>query len=209
MCKDLQGLKFAVQNVSKATSLGDEGPQRWHLHLTSFSEEIRRNSGIAFKKSVDLKLKSESRMRNGVILCIDDERIVLNGLQSQLGRDFGNLYAIELAESGEEALELIAELLATGSEIPIVISDQLMPGIKGHEVLRRIHELSPATYTVLLTGQSDVKNDVAIGSGIMKWPEILRAAQKAGVKWYFIEDESPTSIEQIPVSMRFLELLRF
>jgi class 3 adenylate cyclase len=157
MCKDLQGLKFAVQNVSKATSLGDEGPQRWHLHLTSFSEEIRRNSGIAFKKSVDLKLKSESRMRNGVILCIDDERIVLNGLQSQLGRDFGNLYAIELAESGEEALELIAELLATGSEIPIVISDQLMPGIKGHEVLRRIHELSPATYTVLLTGQSDLE----------------------------------------------------
>ncbi len=92
-----------------------------------------------------------------MIICIDDERVVLNGLQSQLGRDFGSLYAIELAESGEEALELVAELLAAGSDIPIVISDQLMPGIKGHEVLKRIHEASPATYTVLLTGQSDLE----------------------------------------------------
>jgi class 3 adenylate cyclase len=96
-------------------------------------------------------------MGNGVILCIDDERVVLNGLQSQLGRDFGNQFAIELAESGEEALDLIAELLEAGNDIPIVISDQLMPGIKGHEVLKRIHEASPATYTVLLTGQSDLE----------------------------------------------------
>ncbi len=75
--------------------------------------------------------------------------------------------------------------------------------------LMHVKDMRPGTPTGLLTGQSDVKNDVAIGSGIMKWPEILKAAQKAGVKWYFIEDESPTSIEQIPVSMRFLELLKF
>ncbi len=60
-----------------------------------------------------------------------------------------------------------------------------------------------------LDGKSDVKNDVALGTGIMKWNDIMKAAQKAGIKWYFIEDESPISIEQIPVSMRFLELLRF
>jgi hypothetical protein len=43
----------------------------------------------------------------------------------------------------------------------------------------------------------------------MKWNDILKAAQKAGVKWYFLEDESPVSIEQIPVSMRFLERVKF
>ncbi len=96
-------------------------------------------------------------METGVILCVDDERVVLNGLQSQLGRDFGATHTIELAESGEEALELIRELLEAGSNIPVVISDQLMPGIKGHELLRRIHEITPATYTVLLTGQSDLE----------------------------------------------------
>ncbi len=91
----------------------------------------------------------------GIILCIDDERVVLNGLQSQLGRGFGKDFAIELAESGEEALELIKELLAAGNDVPVVISDELMPGLKGHELLRQIHQMSPATYTILLTGQSD------------------------------------------------------
>ena len=96
-------------------------------------------------------------MEKGVILCVDDERVVLNGLRSQLGRDFGSQYAIELAESGEEALELVNELLREGNEIPIVISDQLMPGIKGHELLKNIHIITPSTYTVLLTGQSDLE----------------------------------------------------
>ncbi len=96
-------------------------------------------------------------MDNGIILCVDDERVILNGLQSQLGRDFGSSYAIEIAESGEEALALIKEIVDGGSDIPVVISDQLMPGMKGHELLKRIHEITPATYTVLLTGQSDLE----------------------------------------------------
>lgn len=96
-------------------------------------------------------------MATGIILCIDDERVILNGLQGQLGREFGSSYAIELAESGEEAIDLVNELIGAGNYIPVVISDQMMPGIKGHELLRRIHEISPETYTVLLTGYSDLE----------------------------------------------------
>jgi len=96
-------------------------------------------------------------MATGIILCIDDERVILNGLQGQLGREFGSSYAIELAESGEEAIDLVNELIDEGNYIPVVISDQMMPGIKGHELLRRIHEISPDTYTVLLTGYSDLE----------------------------------------------------
>lgn len=90
------------------------------------------------------------------IICVDDERIVLNGLQSQLTRHFGSEFIVELAESGEEALELINELINTGNEIAVVISDQLMPGIKGHELLKEIHTITPNTYTILLTGQLDI-----------------------------------------------------
>jgi sugar phosphate isomerase/epimerase len=60
-----------------------------------------------------------------------------------------------------------------------------------------------------LTGHSDVSNDVALGTGRMDWPAILSAAKKAGVKWYFIEDESPTAAAQIPQSLRFLEQVKF
>jgi sugar phosphate isomerase/epimerase len=59
------------------------------------------------------------------------------------------------------------------------------------------------------SGGSDVKNDVTVGTGQMDWPAILAAAKKSGVKWYFIEDESPTSTEQIPQSLKFLERVEF
>lgn len=59
------------------------------------------------------------------------------------------------------------------------------------------------------TGKSDVANDVVLGTGQMDWPAILKAAKKAGVKYYFIEDESPTAAEQIPQSLRYLEQVKF
>ena len=43
-------------------------------------------------------------MDTPVILCVDDERIVLHGLREQLGRAFGSEYSVEIAQSAEEAL---------------------------------------------------------------------------------------------------------
>jgi sugar phosphate isomerase/epimerase len=60
-----------------------------------------------------------------------------------------------------------------------------------------------------LSGHTDLTNDVALGTGQVDWPALFKAAQKIGVKYYFIEDESPTVLEQIPVSLRFLEELKF
>lgn len=58
-------------------------------------------------------------------------------------------------------------------------------------------------------GGTDVKNDVAIGTGKMDWAAILKTAQKTGVKYYFIEDESPTVKDQIPQSLKYLEGLKY
>ena len=75
--------------------------------------------------------------------------------------------------------------------------------------LMHVKDMKKGTPTGLFTGKSEVTNDVALGTGTMKWPEIMKAAQAAGVKWYFLEDEAPVAVEQIPVSMRFLERLKF
>jgi len=75
--------------------------------------------------------------------------------------------------------------------------------------LMHVKDMRKGTPTGLLTGHSDVANDVALGTGLLDWPAILKAARKAGVKWYFIEDESPTSVQQIPQSLRFLEKVKF
>jgi sugar phosphate isomerase/epimerase len=50
-----------------------------------------------------------------------------------------------------------------------------------------------------------VNDNVVVGTGVLDWPAILRAAKRAGVKWYFLEDESDAAPEQIPQSLRFLE----
>ena len=60
-----------------------------------------------------------------------------------------------------------------------------------------------------LSGKSDVSNDVTIGTGQMNWPAILKTAAEVGVKYYFIEDESPTAAEQIPQSLKFLETVKW
>ncbi len=94
-------------------------------------------------------------MSKPVILCIDDENIILQSLKDQLKLYVGTLYAIETAESGEEALEIVDEIQENNYELPLAISDQIMPGIKGEQVLAEIHKKMPNTFTVLLTGQAD------------------------------------------------------
>lgn len=93
-------------------------------------------------------------MRKPTILCVDDEKLVLNSLRDLLSQVLGNDYLIEIAESGEEALELIADLMETHTEIPLIISDQLMPGIRGDELLSRIHAHHPKTLKIMLTGHA-------------------------------------------------------
>jgi sugar phosphate isomerase/epimerase len=75
--------------------------------------------------------------------------------------------------------------------------------------LMHVKDMKKGTPTGRPTGSSDVNNDVALGTGIMDWPAILKAAHKTGVKWYFIEDESAASVEQIPESLRYLERVKF
>lgn len=75
--------------------------------------------------------------------------------------------------------------------------------------LMHVKDMKKGVPTGILTGQSDVRNDVALGAGQMDWAAILREAKRVGVKYYFIEDESPDAPAQIPQSLRYLEQLRW
>ena len=96
-------------------------------------------------------------MTKQVIICVDDETIVLRSLKAELRNAVDNDYFIEMAEGGEEALELVEELLEQGDEVPLVISDYIMPNMKGDELLKRVHQLSPKTLKIMLTGQADLE----------------------------------------------------
>ena len=96
-------------------------------------------------------------MTKQAIICVDDETTVLRSLKAELKEVFGDDYLIEIAEGSKDALELFEELLAEGYEIPVIITDYIMPDIKGDELLRRVHQLSPRTLKIMLTGQATIE----------------------------------------------------
>ena len=94
-------------------------------------------------------------MSQSAILCVDDEAIILTSLKEQLRRRFGERYLYEMASNAAEAWEVIDELCTDGIDVLIIVSDWLMPGIKGDEFLTQVHQRYPKIVTVMLTGQAD------------------------------------------------------
>ena len=90
----------------------------------------------------------------GVLLCVDDELIVLTALKDQLRRAFGSEFHIDVAESAEEALELLDELSEQGHRLLVIVSDWLMPGMKGDEFLVQAHQRFPTVVKIMLSGQA-------------------------------------------------------
>lgn len=96
-------------------------------------------------------------MANTAILCVDDEPVILDSLKEQLRRRFGNRYLYEVAECADDAWEIIEELNEEEVEILVIVSDWLMPGIKGDEFLIKVHQKYPKIVKVMLTGQADAE----------------------------------------------------
>lgn len=92
---------------------------------------------------------------NGLFLCVDDEYIVLHSLRDQLYKAYGNQYLIEIAQSAEEGLEILEELSSEGCIPLIIISDWLMPGMKGDDFLVEAHCRFPYVIKVMLSGHAD------------------------------------------------------
>lgn len=99
------------------------------------------------------------------IICVDDELVILESLTEQLKRnlDLLEVFQIEAAESGEEALEILAEMKEDDIEVALIISDQIMPKMKGDELLINVHQRHPEILKIMMTGQADIK---AVGNAV-------------------------------------------
>jgi len=128
---------------------------------------------------------------------------------------FYHLHGFEFEKHGDSTL---ADLFLTETK-PEFVSVQMdvlwivFPGQDPVKLLEKygsrwklmhLKDLKKGVATGFLTGKTDVANDVTLGTGQMNWSAIFAAARKAGIKHYFIEDESPTSQDQIPNSLTFL-----
>ena len=78
----------------------------------------------------------------------------------------------------------------------------------GRWQLMHIKDMAKTARVGVFTGHTDVKEGVAAGAGRMDWPAIFKAASASGVKHYFIEDEHPEAVTQIPQSLKYLNTLK-
>jgi diguanylate cyclase (GGDEF)-like protein len=154
-------------------------------------------------------------MNEPVLVCVDDEKFVLNSLRRELYEALDEQYLIETAESGEEALEVVKELLAEEHEIPLLLIDQIMPGMKGHELLKQLHPLIPDTLTIMLTGQAELAsvveavNHANLYRYIAKpWEQTdLILTVKEAIYKYFQEKKLAEQHRMLQVANQELELL--
>ena len=94
------------------------------------------------------------------ILTVDDDPGVSRAVARDLRRKYGDRYRIVRAESGEQALEALREILLRGEEVAALVADYRMPGMSGIEFLESAMDLFPLARRVLLTAYADT--DAAI-----------------------------------------------
>jgi len=123
-----------------------------------------------------------------VILLVDDEAIIVLALSRELRRAFGREFRIETALDAEMAFKVMADLESEGCALVVVVSDWLMPGMKGDEFLVKIHEHNPDIALFMVTGQADetavnrVVNEAKVVACIRKpWrgPELIELIREA------------------------------
>jgi CheY-like chemotaxis protein len=92
---------------------------------------------------------------NRANLCVDDEAIILMALKQELRSVIGPGFIYETARDGIEALEVVDSLVAEGIKLVLVISDWLMPGLAGDELVLRLKDRHPDVQAIIITGQAN------------------------------------------------------
>ena len=94
--------------------------------------------------------------RRAVILIVDDEESVLRAMADML-REMG--HEIIEASSGVAALQVLRER----EDVELVVSDYLMPGMRGGELIRAAQQLRPHLKGLLITGYAKLADQEAGG----------------------------------------------
>jgi sugar phosphate isomerase/epimerase len=75
-------------------------------------------------------------------------------------------------------------------------------------VALHVKDIRKGAPTGFTTGHAPDTDNVTVGTGQVDWKAVIGAAEKVGVKYYFIEDETPTPLECIPPSLAYLRGLK-
>ena len=182
--------------VAEAKALGLKyAGNAWITHKDAFDEQEAREAARVFNAAGKALQKEGIRFFYHV-----------HGFEFQ-PHGQGTLLDLLMAETDPETVHYQMDVfwIVFPGQDPV----KLLEKYKGRWELMHLKDMKKGLKTGSLEGKTDVTNDVTLGTGQMDWAAILKAARRAGVKWYFIEDESPTAAEQIPQSLKYLEAAKF
>ncbi len=129
---------------------------------------------MALATADEQEVALDRRRRRPAIVVVDDEPAVLAAVSRDLRRAFGERYRIVRGSSGDEALELLRELVGRGDQVALLVADQRMPGMAGTDYLVAARQLVPGAKRVLLTAYADTAaaiqaiNEVALDYYLLK-----------------------------------------
>ncbi len=167
----------------------------WIAHKGAFTEAAAQEAAKVFNRAGEILAKQ------GIKLYYHN-----HGFEFEPQGD-GTLFDLLMKETKPEYVSF--EMDVTWVVFPGQDPAKLLQKYAGRWSLVHIKDLKKGVPTGSLSGKTETKNDVVVGTGQTDWPAVLKAAKKAGVKYYFIEDESPSVLEQIPQSLKYLEQVKF
>ncbi|WP_221032358.1 sugar phosphate isomerase/epimerase family protein [Actomonas aquatica] len=80
----------------------------------------------------------------------------------------------------------------------------LLEKYAGRWVALHVKDIRKGAETGFATGGAPATDKVIVGTGQIDWPTLLKACREAGIRHYFIEDESPDPLANIPQSLEYL-----
>jgi signal transduction histidine kinase len=120
-------------------------------------------------------MTARPRPERHTLLIVDDERDVLDSLRHLFHRS----YRVLLAESGEEALAILAR-----EDVHVILSDQRMPGMTGDAVLAEARKNHPDAIRMLFTGYADLE-------------AVIRAVNEGNIYRYIVKPWDSAELESV------------
>ncbi|KHT64706.1 chemotaxis protein CheY [Photobacterium gaetbulicola] len=126
-------------------------------------------------------------MNKYLILCVDDEREVLDSVLNDL-RALEEYFVIEAAESVDEAKEVLADAIADHTPLALILCDHIMPGETGIDFLIELKHQEESCHArkVLLTGQAGLE-------------ETVQAVNNASLDYYIAKPWNGDQLKQIAI----------
>src|SRR6187200_2962382 len=129
------------------------------------------------------------RIARPVLLTVDDDPSVSRAVARDLRRRYGEDYRIMRADSGEEALQAIKDVVLRGEQVAAILADYRMPRMNGVDFLEEAMDLAPQARRALLTAYADTNAAIAAINVVDVDHYLLKPWEPPEEKLYPVVDE--------------------